>query len=173
MSVNSPAAQEQAQRRCMSELLISANAVIGLGVWTVIKIIMEAITRREEILELIPKEGPGAGIVTAMIVIVFLAVIVLTIADHIYIGLAARAFALKKPHAPPCLILAAILLALTVVSAADSAIDLVTGNKQVAEHASLITDLTLIYALISLIRSYNGIKRIRKAHRAAQADSGR
>ena len=86
---------------------------------------------------------------------------------------AARAFALKRPHAPPCLILAAILLALTVVSAADSAIDLVTGNKQVAEHASLITDLTLIYALISLIRSYNGIKRIRKAHRAAQADSGR
>ena len=151
-------------RKAADTVLISGMAVLALGLWSSVKIATLIFLRRQEFYEIAERLGYSVGTVNIILVMTAGLILILPIVIHGYIGLSARALALEKKHRPPFLILSGLLLVITISSALGSLTELLAEEEE-TQGVSLIIDLSLIYALFSLMQSAIKLKRIRKNQR--------
>ncbi|MBO6159413.1 MAG: hypothetical protein J6P72_09205 [Firmicutes bacterium] len=151
-------------RRAADTVLISGMAVLALGLWSSVKFAVLTFLRRQELYELAGEMGFSVRIIDQILIMSIGVVLLLPIVIHGYIGFSARALALDKKLRPPFLILAGLLLVTTILSAGGSLLELLIEAEE-TQGVSLIIDLSLIYALFSLMQSAIKLKRIRKNQR--------
>ena len=150
-------------RRMTDNVLISGTAVLLLGAWSSIKFCVSVFVHRSELLDSV-RGNEDVTMLQLFIVTVLMTLFFATgsMLVHIYIGVSARALALDRKRKPPFLILSCVLLFITVNSALYSLLYLFDEGNEDAERASLIIDLTLVFALLNLIASARKLRKIRK-----------
>ena len=140
----------------------SGTAVLALGVWTAMKYCATLLLRRSEIPELIEQlDIPRVQFYTILFLSLLL-IVVISMAVHVYIGIAARAAAFDRKIKPPFLFLSWLLFFATSLSFLLRVISLLMGDPEPEDGASIIIDLTLIIALWRLNRSASRLKKMRR-----------
>ena len=156
-------------RRTEDDLAISGLAVLAMGAWSSVKLWVNMALRYSEVKEMAIERGFPLWLLTEMLILIAVIAGGLGMLLHIYIGLSASADAFRRKIVPPYVMVSVVLFAGTVLSALDTVILLEEATESSAQTASLIIDMTLLFALFQLIRSARRLKRMRREVQTAEA----
>ena len=158
------------RRHAADNLRIGATALIILGLWSSVQMYANLLDNwgpLQETLQLAQTEGMAKRQLYLVLFMTLLMITAAVMAVHLYIGLSARAFAAGKKRVPPYRILAGLMAASAAISVIVSLFDLVTEEESRGNSASVIINLTLIYALLSIIVHTTRLKKLRREKAAA------
>ena len=155
-------------RRTEDDLAISGLAVLAMGAWSSVKLWVNMALRYSEVKEMAIERGFPLWLLTEMLILIAVIAGGLGMLLHIYIGLSASADAFRRKIVPPYVMVSVVLFAGTVLSALDTVILLEEATESSAQTASLIIDMTLLFALFQLIRAARRLKRMRREVQTAE-----
>lgn len=154
-------------RRCEDNLYVSGWGVVIMGIWSVLRPIIQFMLGSSVFSDLKSKtkNSPAAAIV---IVGIFVALIMIAVLGlHLYTGLNAIKAAKGKNHKKGYLITAIITLCISLLSLIAYKDSLSITESIATLIASILVDLTTIYIFITLIVSTVKIRKIKKEQEAA------
>ena len=149
-------------RRYEDNLYVSGVGVIIMGVWNVIKPVMQLALGSgiyDSGLTVIEYPETTLGIVVSFIII-FLLLAVLGL--HFFVGVNAVRAAKREKHKKGYVVGAVIMLIISVLGLAVYRSSITDLKKIDTTIASLLVDITAIYMFITMIRSAAKIKKLRK-----------
>ena len=148
-------------RRYEDDLYVSGVGAMVMGIWSVIKLVMQIFLKGEDYLGLkdLDQESGIGTVIVLKIISVILVLIVLAL--HFYIGLNAIRSAKGKPHKKGYTVVAVVFMVLTVLGMYDyregfNATDFDTT------FASMLVDLTTVYIFFSVIISTFRINKLKE-----------
>ena len=155
-------------RRTADDLSISGAAVIVLGAWSFLKLFVTAVLEGALITPELLESGMPP-IVIRLIVGFFVVIIsMIGISLHLYIGLSARSEARGKRIPVFYLFITGLFLFLTLLSCIITFWRFFRTSESDASTALLLVDLTLCFALGSIIVSSHRLRALR--HKTEEAE---
>jgi hypothetical protein len=149
-------------RKYEDDLNVSGAGVIIMGIWSIVRILIEIFLDKKALVELQADEhvSDTMAIVLSLLIIALIAFIVMKI--HLYIGLNAMRAAKGKEHKGGYFIAAIIFLILSVASLASYKEDLQGEDPIDVVITSMLVDLTTIYVLAVVAIATLKIKKLRE-----------
>lgn len=152
-------------RRYEDDLHVSGLAVVILGAWSVLKLIMEVILESKSVFGLQNYTGDirmVAMLVFGVIVGVIVLISLLIFAFHYYIGINASKAARGLPYKKGYYVCSIIMLILSITGLAFYYNDFQNLENIDTTIASFLVDLTTIYVFFVVIISTNRIRKLKK-----------
>ncbi len=152
-------------RRYEDDLHVSGLAVVILGAWSVLKLIMEVILESKSVFGLQNYTGDirmVAMLVFGVIVGVIVLISLLVFAFHYYIGINASKAARGLPYKKGYYVCSIIMLILSITGLAFYYNDFQNLEDIDTTIASFLVDLTTIYVFFVVIISTNRIRKLKK-----------
>ena len=149
-------------RRTADDLSISGAAIIALGAWSFLKLFMTAILEGSLITPELLESGIPLIAVRVVLGVLIIIVSGIGISLHLYIGLSARSEARGKRIPVFYLFVTGVFLLLTLLSCGITFWRFFRTSESDASAASLLVDLTLCFALGSIIVSSHRLRALRQ-----------
>ena len=165
---NTDSASGRMMRKTADNLAISGLAVIALGLWTSFRFAMLAYLHRDLFIEEIPSESnlSSTELFQGIIILVLVIILVGMLVDG-YIGISARREASEKSHLP-YLILTSAFLMMTIANTIDSSYLIFNQTKVSVTGASVLCDISQIYALCSVIYYARKLRKLKREKRVEE-----
>ena len=149
-------------RKYEDDLHVGGIGVIIMGVWSIVKVLIEIFTNTKEFFD-VESDDPVEKALTIIVILVFIgAVSVIVMYIHLYIGLnamkAARGLKYKKRFHIVTIIYTVISIAALITYKEDLK-DIQNIDTTIA---SILVDLTTIYILIVVFISAINIKKLKE-----------
>ena len=151
-------------RRYEDDLHVSGLAVVILGAWSVLKLIMEVILEGQSVFkmdEFGDDEKLIAMLVYGVIIFIVVAISLLIFAFHFFIGMNASKAARGLPYKKGYYVCAIIMLVLSVLGIAAYYEEFKNLEEIDTTIASLLVDLTTIYVFFVVVISTNKIRKLK------------
>lgn len=149
-------------RRYEDDLYVSGVGIMIMGVWTVVKIIMELFLGSDFDFNL-EAEDPRLRIVAIIVIGLILAILMFLILKlHLYIGLNAVRVAKGKKFKKGYCTAAKIMLVLTILGMGTYTSMFDKPESIDTQLASMLVDLTTIYIFVILIISTNKLNKLKE-----------
>ena len=149
-------------RRYEDDLYVSGIGSIIMGVWAVVKIIMEIFLGSADIIHLEAEDQTEKviGIIISIVVVAALSYFVLRV--HFYIGLNAMRAAQGKEYKKGYLTVTIVMMIIYILGMYSYKTLFTSPDSTDTTIATVLVDLTTIYIFVIVIRSANLIKKIKE-----------
>lgn len=149
-------------RKIEDDLNVGGAGIIILGVWGVVRVLIEVFLGTRDSLDL-ESENPGTRVIVTLIVIATVTVIaVIVMKIHLYVGLNAMKAAKGREHKKGYYTVAVIMLIISVLGLASYWEDIRKIEHIDTTIASILVDLTSIYVYVVIIKSTLRINKLKE-----------
>lgn len=148
-------------RRYEDDLNVSGAGVVVLGVWSIVRVLIELFLNTKEYLDFGSDDPDSAmmGMIVVIAIIVIVSFVIMKI--HLYIGLNAMRAAKGREHKGGYFVAAIIIAVLSVLSLSTYVEDLQKLDRLDTTLASMLVDITTIYIFIVVILSSIKIRKLK------------
>ncbi len=152
---------EKELRKKQSILGISGAAVIAFGIWSIVKSLIVSLASENGFSESFGISQSMDPSERALSITVTIVLIVIDLGLRVLIGLSARAESKGKKKSAFYLVVAAILILYSLLGIVFLAVGLLSGSV-LSGIVSIVVECTSLFALIEVIVSSVGVRRLRK-----------
>ena len=149
-------------RRTADDLSISGAAVIVLGAWSFLKLMLTSFLDETIFTPELLAIGLPPLLLRVLVAAVYVFFGAVGISLHLYIGLSARAEARGRLRSPFYLFVTGLFLVTTLLSCFFTFARFFRTSESDASAASLLIDMTLSFTLISIIVSSRRMRALRR-----------